>query len=211
MGEARARYHHGNLREALLLHARALLAENGVAGVSLRQVASRAGVSRTAPYHHFKDKGALMAALVGTGFEELVGDMRRCAEGPGPVLERFRDVGRAYVLFALREPHLYSTMFSAGMQSAEDYPDVACIADQAFEVCSTLVAEGQASGEFGGEAPLPVALAAWSAVHGVSTLLLQKGAGSATEPPQAGPMGGIPPEQIVEGVLHTLTEGLRAR
>ena len=57
------RYHHGDLHAALLREAAVLLREQGVEGLSLRRLAERAGVSRTAPYHHFEDKNALLCAL----------------------------------------------------------------------------------------------------------------------------------------------------
>lgn len=211
-----SRYHHGNLREELLTQAHALLSESGVAGISLRQVASRAGVSRTAPYHHFKDKDALLAALVARGFTELVADMRAAVDtDQAPVIERFEAMGRAYVGFALREPHLYQMMFGSRMQHPEEHPHVVAVADQAFAICRDIVAEGQASGEIGGDQPLLVALAAWSTVHGLATLLLAKrideASGDSGDCEVQGPMSGVPVELLIDGVLQTLSNGLRSR
>ncbi len=61
-------YHHGDLRTALLDAAAKRLAKHGVESLSLRKLAEDAGVSRTAPYHHFKDKSALLSAIAAKGF-----------------------------------------------------------------------------------------------------------------------------------------------
>jgi AcrR family transcriptional regulator len=73
---SRTGYHHGDLRRALLDASLALVAEGGIGALSLREVARKAGVSHNAPYHHFKDRGSLLAALAEEGFAELA---RTCA------------------------------------------------------------------------------------------------------------------------------------
>jgi len=65
---SRSSYHHGDLRAALLAAARDMIAEAGIEGLSLRKLAERAGVSRTAPYHHFQDKNDLLCAIAAEGF-----------------------------------------------------------------------------------------------------------------------------------------------
>ena len=67
----RTAYHHGDLRSALLRASLALIDEAGIGALSLREVARKAGVSHNAPYHHFKDRGSLLAALVEDGFAAL--------------------------------------------------------------------------------------------------------------------------------------------
>ena len=62
-------YHHGDLRSSLLEAAKAMLSESGIEGLSLRKLADRVGVSRTAPYHHFKDKNELLCAIAQEGFD----------------------------------------------------------------------------------------------------------------------------------------------
>ncbi|WP_156508836.1 TetR/AcrR family transcriptional regulator, partial [Oleiphilus sp. HI0132] len=64
-------YHHGDLRNKLISISLEMLQENGMPGLSLRKLAERAGVSRSAPYHHFKDKNDLLAAVAEQGFEVL--------------------------------------------------------------------------------------------------------------------------------------------
>jgi len=104
----RATYHHGDLREALVEAALAVVRERGVAALTLRAVARRAGVSHMAPYHHFADRQALVAALVQRGFERLLAAVRaRARRAAGDPLRQFQESAFGYVLFAVRHPALY--------------------------------------------------------------------------------------------------------
>src|SRR5687767_103312 len=101
----RAKYHHGSLRRALLDATIAHSATFGADTVTLREVARRAGVSANAPYNHFADKGALLAAVAEEGLimlrDAMVGARER-ATTPGAELEA---IGVAYVTFAIRHHH----------------------------------------------------------------------------------------------------------
>jgi len=210
MSEERSSYHHGNLREELLVQAHALLRADGPDAVTLRKVAAGVGVSRTAPYHHFRDKESLIAALVQRGFHELVADMQGPLAAQGDTVARFEDMGRAYVRYALREPHLYKMMFGPAVLDRERHPETACAADAAFDTCCAMVAAGQQSGEIGGDEPVSVALAAWATVHGLASLLIDMGGDEPGGPPE-GPMAGRSLDGILSAVLRTLSEGLRVR
>src|SRR5690554_7850941 len=92
-------YHHGDLRSALLQEADVMLKENGIEGLSLRQLAERVGVSRTAPYHHFRDKHELLCALATEGFRELdqlVADTR--FDGSRPLHDALGELDRKSVV-----------------------------------------------------------------------------------------------------------------
>lgn len=102
------RYHHGALREALLRAGEDLLEEEGVAGLTLRAIARRAGVSHGAPAHHFADLAALLSDLAALGFRQLA-DRLTAALGTVAV-DRFA-VARAYVRFAREKPALFALMF----------------------------------------------------------------------------------------------------
>lgn len=108
------RYHHGDLRSALLREATALIRDAGVESLSLRALAGRVGVTQTALYHHFRDKNDLLCALAERGFEEL--DERLSAvmgDGAGAPLERrLADFVRAYVGYTDEQPERYDLMFS---------------------------------------------------------------------------------------------------
>jgi AcrR family transcriptional regulator len=95
-------YHHGDLRSGLVREGVALLAEAGVAGFSVARVAERAGVSSAAPYRHFPDREALLAACAAAVVEEITGLLARAAEeaGPGPV-DRLAATAGAYTRYVL--------------------------------------------------------------------------------------------------------------
>ncbi|MDT9697958.1 TetR/AcrR family transcriptional regulator [Streptomyces sp. P17] len=104
-------YHHGDLRAACLHAARELLEEDGSAGLSLRAVARRAGVSATAPYRHFADRDALVSAVAAEGYRELAGYLAKAHPAPSTP-DELAAVAVAYVRFALDHPALFRVMFA---------------------------------------------------------------------------------------------------
>jgi AcrR family transcriptional regulator len=150
-------YHHGDLRAALLEAASEILSDQGLGELSLREVARRAGVSHNAPYRHFPDRDSLLAELAVEGFRRL----KTAMDG-----KRGREMGEAYVCFALDNPNLFRLMFGGQLQSAR-HPALGAAAKATYE---GLV---QA---FRGQAEIAdadsAAAAAWSLVHGLAQLLL---------------------------------------
>ncbi|HTK34628.1 MAG TPA: TetR/AcrR family transcriptional regulator [Caulobacteraceae bacterium] len=104
-------YHHGDLRRALVDAGRRLLEREGSAALSLRAVAREAGVSAAAPYHHFKDRAALLYAVAHEGNVALNEMVHTAFENSEPGQARIVKVGMAYVGFALANPALYDLMF----------------------------------------------------------------------------------------------------
>lgn len=104
-------YHHGDLRRALVEAGRRLLEREGSASLSLRAVAREAGVSAAAPYHHFKDRAALLYAIAHEGNVALAAALNTAFEATEAGRERIIAVGVAYVEFALQNPALYRLMF----------------------------------------------------------------------------------------------------
>ncbi|WP_294541112.1 TetR/AcrR family transcriptional regulator [uncultured Rhodoblastus sp.] len=168
-------YHHGRLREALLAAARGLISERGPAGFTLAEAAKRVGVTGAAPYRHFADRNALVAALAQEGFEHFNEKLGSAWDSgrPDPVTA-LRRRGNAYLAFAKAEPGLYKAMFGdAGFLAGPTAPPDAKIAAQkAFdELVRTTVAvlrhfcapENNARG---------LAVQIWAMTHGVVELLL---------------------------------------
>ena len=158
-------YHHGDLRVALLRAAAELLAEQGEAAISLREVARRAQVSHNAPYRHFADREALLAALAEQGFNELLEHMRVVAQGEqGQAV--LAALGRCYVDFALQRRGLFRLMFT-GTLERNRYPALLEAAQalhrQLEQAVAALVADAEGI----------VSLSAWSLVHGLAQLLLE--------------------------------------
>jgi AcrR family transcriptional regulator len=163
-------YHHGDLRRALVQETLRLIEEQGVAAVSLREVARRLRVTAGAPYHHFPDKVQLLAAVAEEGFVLLLGAIEtslapRLADGPVVWL---RVAGRAYVEFATAHEARYRTMFLPEFRERDRFPALHASGGKALEALVAVVsqigppaspAEARARG-----------VAIWSAWHGFALL-----------------------------------------
>src|ERR1700716_3574385 len=101
MPAATAPYHHGDLRAACLRAALELLEEDGTAGVSIRAVARRGGGAPSAPYRHYADRHALVAAGAAVGYRELAESLAAASPTPSTP-EDLAAVAVAYVQFALQ-------------------------------------------------------------------------------------------------------------
>lgn len=123
----RSTYHHGSLREELLAAALQIVEAEGVAALSLREVARRAGVSPAAPFRHFPDKQALITAIATDALRQFVEQTEQAMEAAGddPV-ERFRAMGVAYVEFAVAHPARFRAMCDPSMASLET-PELAAL------------------------------------------------------------------------------------
>src|SRR5215831_9732799 len=108
---AQRSYHHGDLRQALIRSALEILSQAGAAGLSLRAAARRARVSAMAPYRHFADKEALLAAVAEYGFQQLAGRLAAAAAAAADPRAGLGALGVAYVIFARDEPSLFKLMF----------------------------------------------------------------------------------------------------
>jgi AcrR family transcriptional regulator len=106
-------FHHGNLRAVLLEQAEVMLRESGVDGLSLRELARQAGVSHGAPRSHFIDRQALLDALAVQGFDRMAEQVGSALRTAGPIRDRMRLVGHAYVDFAVDNAALMDLMFAA--------------------------------------------------------------------------------------------------
>jgi len=166
-------YHHGNLRRALMDGALAVIAERGIEGLSLREVAARAGVSHAAPYHHFADKAALIHALALECAGLIDERMAACeaAAGDDPI-ERLVAIGMAYVLFADERPDYYAAFTAPELHAARTGP----FASQGEEPGGTwvrlirTVAECQSAGGLPAGDPVVMSVTMWSLVHGLAEL-----------------------------------------
>ncbi len=171
---ARESYHHGNLREALITAALALIAERGPAGFTFAEVARAAGVSAAAPYRHFRDRNALVAEIARQGFERfatLLEDAWNTAK-PDPVAA-IENCGRAYLAFARREPAAYAAMFEPGFP-LEDDANLLRASDNAFNVVRRAAEAACADWRGKGSRPPPmmVALHIWALSHGIAALFV---------------------------------------
>lgn len=114
-------YHHGNLRQALIDEAGAVLEREGVEAITFRGLARALDVSHAAPSHHFKDRNELLAELAADGYEGLADSMAEAMDGADPS-EWLLVSGRAYIRFGVANPERYRMMFASRLFQ-EDCPD----------------------------------------------------------------------------------------
>jgi len=195
------RYHHGDLRQALLEASLALIAEEGFGALSLREVARRAGVTHAAPYRHFADKEALLAAVAEQGFRTMTARMKeRMARETTPD-GRLGACGVAYVLFAREHPAHFRVMFGPHFTKPLHLGASEGDAD-AFGLLVASISECQRSGVVREGEPQVLALTCWSLVHGLASLLVDgklRGSGIST---------GAQAEALAEAQTRLLVRGL---
>lgn len=197
----RRRYHHGNLREALIEAALDLIREKGPAGFTFAEAARVAGVSAAAPYRHFRDRDALLADVAKRGFEAFTRALASAwDEGRPTPREAFNRLGAAYLAFASNEPAYFSAMFESGL-AFSDYPEARAEGDRAFAVlragCEALIATMPKDRR---PPPLMMALHIWSLSHGIAALFAR---GDRARRP-------IPmrPEELLEAAVLIYLDGL---
>ncbi len=164
-------YHHGALRQTLIDATDSLLAERGVAGFSLREVARRSGVAPSAPAHHFGDTAGLLDAVAAVAFEGLTQALEAGnARGGADPVARLREQGVGYVGFAMRYPERFNLMFQCTTNPSETL--------RTHAYAAFLVLEKGVRDLYGSavESPLTEAqrltlLSVWSVVHGFAHLV----------------------------------------
>jgi len=194
-------YHHGDLRRALIEAALRLVEERGASAVTLREVARMAGVSHQAPYRHFQDRAALLAAVAEGGFRELHMLLVQAARSAKDARAALRACGVTYVVFAVDHPAQFRVMNSAEA-SASLEPSLIAASEAVFGLLTRTIADARA-GEPEGAATLQYALAAWSTVHGLASLLVE---GQLERRPYAGKS----PTELAHMALDALRAGFIA-
>jgi AcrR family transcriptional regulator len=174
VARTRSSYHHGDVPRALKKAALEAIDRVGIAGLNLRQLARAIGVTHAAPYRHFSDKAALLAALATDGFETLATGMRKAAEEAGDdPLARLLATGRHYVIFATTNPSLYRVMYGSESPDRAAYPELEKSDNDAFSVLVNEVAAAQAGGQMiTHQSPERMALLLWSVVDGATHISL---------------------------------------
>ena len=191
-------YHHGDLREALILAAHRLIAERGPEDFTLADACRLAGVSTAAPYRHFADRGALVEAVALRGFD-LLSQRTRGARDRHPVgsIEAIVAMGQAYVRFAEAEPALFRLMFGrhkvCAAGSAPTPEGGACFNVLLEAVESFLAKHGRSACGV-----MTLALPLWTIVHGTSSLSIDRD------------FEGIAPGTDVDELVENATRGFLA-
>lgn len=162
-------YHHGDLREALVRAGVEILEEQGLAALTLREVARRANVSHAAPYHHFPNKEALLTAIAARGLRMQSEEMALAMANPKPSTDGLQSFGMAYVAFAAAHPSLFRLMYSherTGPNATKELADATASIDVRF-------IEGiREKAKCSVEHARSIALLLWASMHGLAMLWL---------------------------------------
>lgn len=193
-------YHHGALREACIAAGLGLLADGGPDAVTIRGVARIAGVSHTAPLHHFADREALLDAIAQRGFDRLL-DRLGAAAAAGATAPRaqLRAYGLAYVEEAVADPGLFALMFERARDG---------IGEEAGHRLVELCADAIDHGELTGPDAQVLSLVLWSTVHGLASLYVSRylGQGFVTGEPADARAGA---EIVLDALLGAFTPARR--
>lgn len=194
-------YHHGNLREALIDAALALVAKKGPDGFTFAEAAREAGVSPAAPYRHFRDRDELVVEVARRGFNRFAKRLNKAwNKGKPDALSALNAVSAAYLDFASSDAELYNAMFESGV-SPDSERQLKIAADEAFEVirkatdlvCEMIPRENRPPS-------LMVALHLWSQAHGVASLFSRGDAARRALP--------MKPEELLEAGMLIYLDGL---
>jgi len=195
-------YHHGDLRNALISAGVEALAEQGIQGLSLRKLAKELGVSHNAPYQHFKDKEALVAAIAEQGFYMLTESVEQAADAAGDgALKRLHSAAQSYVGFAMAHPHHFWAMFQP--YDIQRFQALSVASIQSFEQLVGLVRAGQDADVLQGGDPAHLATTVWALLHGIASILAAN-----KLPPQVDQ--GVSPQQLAAIFLARLLHGIGA-
>ncbi|MBA6389303.1 TetR/AcrR family transcriptional regulator [Colwellia sp. BRX10-3] len=171
----KTKYHHGDLRKSLVSTATNMVTEAGIEGLSLRKLAERIGVSRTAAYHHFTDKNDLLCAIAEQGFEqwhqrasEIFSEEELSHEA------KYRNFVHAYIGFATKNPSLYELMFGRVIWKANNSTQTLKeIAYTSFNYQVEMTKLWQEQGIIiQGENTLRLAQVTWATLHGIARLVI---------------------------------------
>lgn len=171
---ARKKYHHGDLKNALIRSGVEILAKEGIEGLSLRKVAQRAGVSHSAPYSHFPDKQSLIAAISTEGFNQLYHELEAVISSyPTDPKRQLQQGALAYVQFALNHTDTFKIMFSGVLEKEKEYPAFVEISHKTFQRVVDIVRACQEAGLLHSTSAEMMAVAVWGQVHGIIALALE--------------------------------------
>jgi AcrR family transcriptional regulator len=171
---ATKRYHHGDLKNALIRAGVEILSSEGVEGLSLRKVAQRAGVSHNAPYSHFPDKQSLIAAISTEGFKQLYEGLDAAISSyPDDPKRQLQEGAWAYVQFAMDNADTFKIMFSGVLEKEKEYPAFVEISHKTFERVVDVVHACQEAGLLRSTSAEIMAVAVWGQIHGIISLMLE--------------------------------------
>jgi AcrR family transcriptional regulator len=202
MPAKQGRYHHGDLRPALVDAAIAVIAERGVRGFSLAEATRRLGVTTAAPYRHFADRDELLAAVAARAlsfFAAMLGDAADAADTPA---QRLAAMAGAYVRFAAQQRPLFDTIFNSGLDKSR-YPEL----QRAWEPVDALLAVVLEVCDGDAAAADALADAVEATAHGYAMLLIDGEYGEGPDAVNAAVAKAIASAQALTAGRHALRPG----
>lgn len=199
------RYHHGNLKDALVLAAERSIAKSGSVELPLRDVAKLAGVSHAAAYRHFDSKAALLAEVAARGFKALEERLRDASTRGRTPDARLVEVGLAYVTFALDSVGSFRVMFEPSLKPLDRFPGLVEASFNALSVVHAVVQEAITARLLRTDDVSGTVMAVWALVHGHASLLLD---GHLAGPFELGADDATASARLV---MRRLVDGLRER
>lgn len=163
------RYHHGNLRRAVLDQATEVVRERGASQLSLRELAATIGVTHAAPRRYFSGRQALLDAVAVDGFVRLGGLLREAIETSSGLHGRVLSIARVYLDFAISEANLVELMFAHKHEEGD--AAVGEAAEEAFASILQIFQQGELAGELQGRNPERVALTFLATLQGLAGLV----------------------------------------
>ena len=169
-------YHHGDLRNALILKALEVLDDKGVAGLSLREIARDIGVGHNAPYRHFKNKTELLEALASVGFRKLKArNVRLELEFANDAETQLFESGMHLLIMATEQPRLFNLMFGGHIELNNCGEELHKEAEESMQSLVKIIINGQQQGVFVGGDVLKQAVSAMSMVQGLAMMVSSSG------------------------------------
>lgn len=165
-------YHHGSLREELMGACVDLVEAEGIGAVSLRRVAREAGVSPGAPYHHFPDRAALLAAICVRGSERLERRLVAAREAAPTAVRALGSLIEAYVAFAREEPAYVQLMLRPELSQPESHPEAQAAGERLVLLLTEVVEDCQREGTAPPGDPNPLVGMVWALTIGIVVLWL---------------------------------------
>ncbi len=162
-------------RGEILAAAERIFVEFGYEGATIRKIAEEVGLSSTALYMHFADKGEILQEICRVAFEELIASTENLASEDGPPEVRLRGMIDAYVDFGFANPNAYRLIYLTRPVEARDGAQTLAqeLGFNVFVAFEAVVAETVASGRMSGD-PRAIAQSIWAAAHGVVSLMITK-------------------------------------
>lgn len=177
MSEIKKTYHHGDLRQSLQQAAVEIIREGGIEALSMRKLADKVGVSRSAPYHHFADKHELLCAIAEQGFAlqgEVVAAVAKQFEAEQTIQMQMRSFVKAYVGWAVAHPQYYNLMFGGDIWQSSSVPEsFKQLSHRYFRHYVGRIEQWQGQGLIANNIEaLRFAQVSWSTMHGLARLII---------------------------------------